>query len=49
MHEPDEDERREAYEARRARHTCRCGYPDMPGSCPGWQFCPMHGAQEETE
>ncbi len=20
---------------------CKCGYPDMPGQCPGWRNCPM--------
>jgi hypothetical protein len=19
---------------------CRCGWPDMPGQCPGWRNCP---------
>jgi len=36
----------EAYwERRRRRLTsgCLCGWPDMPGSCPGPMNCPMHG------
>ncbi len=44
--EPDADERREAYEARRKNRTlyeCLCGYPDWPGQCPGPANCPVHG------
>lgn len=42
--EPDDDERREAFEARRARRNhCLCGNPDWPGSCPGPANCPVHG------
>jgi hypothetical protein len=45
--EPDDDERREAWEQRRANfHGCKCGHPDMPGQCPGWRNCPMHGDPE---
>ena len=34
-YEGDDDERREAYGARRKRHRagCLCGYPDWPGQC----------------
>lgn len=35
----EEDYRRDALEAREVH--CKCNYPDMPGICPGWQFCPM--------
>jgi len=44
--EPDYDELRDAYEEKRARRMrtgCLCGWPDMPGSCPGPMNCPMHG------
>lgn len=41
-YEPDEDEKRDAWEAKRKRNRgCKCGYPDMPGSCPGPANCPM--------
>ena len=43
-YEPDEDEKRDAWEAKRSRnrnHGCKCGYPDMPGQCPGPANCPM--------
>ncbi len=47
--EPDDDERREAWEDRRARFNgCKCGNPDMPGQCPGWRNCPMHGDSEDS-
>jgi hypothetical protein len=44
-YEPDDDERREAFEARRNRRRsgCLCGYPDWPGQCPGPANCPVHG------
>lgn len=30
--------------------TCHCGYPDLPGSCPGPALCPMHGeGQQEPD
>lgn len=43
--EIDEDDRREAIDARRARRRtgCLCGYPDWPGQCPGPANCPVHG------
>ncbi len=45
--EPDDDEWREAFEARRSRlSNCRCGNPDWPGSCPGWRNCLVHGEEE---
>lgn len=43
---PDHDEIRDAHEDRRARSLsqgCLCGYPDLPGQCPGPRNCPMHG------
>lgn len=43
-YEPDEDERREAWEERQARNRatgCACGYPDWPGRCPGTASCPL--------
>lgn len=50
MREIDEDERREAIdERRRSRTHCKCGNPDWPGSCPGWQFCPVQGEDEPEE
>lgn len=48
MREPDEDDRREAIAERRRRRwymTCKCGYPDWPGQCPGPDNCPVHGEQ----
>jgi len=40
--EPDWEELRDAAEEHRARFNgCKCGYPDMPGQCPGWRNCPM--------
>ena len=40
----DDDLRREDIADRRARFNgCKCGNPDMPGYCPGWRNCPMHG------
>ena len=46
-YEPDEDEKRDAWEARRNRnHACKCGYPDMPGQCPGPANCPMAGEDD---
>lgn len=47
----DEDARRDAmHEARRHRWLgCLCGYPDMPGTCPGAAFCPMHGETPEED
>jgi hypothetical protein len=44
--EVDDDERREAIDQRRARRRgsgCLCGWPDLPGRCPGAANCPMHG------
>lgn len=47
-YEPDEDERREAIDQRRARFSgCKCGNPDWPGSCPGWRNCPVHGEDSD--
>jgi hypothetical protein len=46
-YEPDDDERRDAIDQRRNRVHCKCGYPDWPGSCPGWRNCPVHGETEE--
>lgn len=43
-YEPDEDEKRDAWESKRKRNRnqgCACGYPDLPGSCPGAANCPM--------
>ena len=38
----DEDEYRADERDRRRRVVwCRCGGPDLPGSCPGWRNCPM--------
>jgi hypothetical protein len=37
----------EAHEARKRDEHCRCGNPDMPGSCPGWRHCPMQESTEE--
>lgn len=51
-YEPDDDERREAYFARRFRRkylTCLCGYPDWPGQCPGPANCPVHGEDLSDE
>lgn len=49
--EIDEDDRRDAIDARRAwvrRTQCQCGN-DMPGTCPGPQNCPMVGADDGEE
>ena len=49
----DADEyREELAEERRARRLtwgCLCGYPDMPGRCPGPAACPMHGQFDEPD
>lgn len=50
--EIDEDERRDAIDHARAWRratTCRCGYPDWPGSCPGPAACPVYGEGDEDE
>ena len=40
--EPDQDELRDAWETKRKRNQwCKCGYPDLPGSCQGPANCPM--------
>ena len=55
MREPDEDERREAIDERRARTrstACACGNPDWPGSCPGPRNCPANNygrTEDEVE
>ena len=37
----------ELYAERKARYSgCKCGNPDWPGHCPGWQQCPL---QQEDE
>ena len=49
-YEGDEDERRDAYEARHARNAWRCRCPDMrdvPGHCPGPDQCPLQEHDEE--
>ncbi len=28
---------------------CKCGYPDMPGFCPGPRNCPMAQPDEEFD
>ena len=47
----DEYRAEEADERRRRRLTwgCLCGYPDMPGRCPGPAACPMHGQFDEDD
>ncbi|CAB4202883.1 hypothetical protein UFOVP1623_16 [uncultured Caudovirales phage] len=46
----DEDDRREAIRQKReAFEGCKCGNPDLPGYCPGWRRCPMHGENEPKE
>ena len=43
---PDHDELRDAWHEKRRRRLsigCLCGYPDLPGQCPGPANCPMHG------
>lgn len=48
--EPDYEEIAEAHRERKARFNgCKCGSPDMPGQCPGWRYCPMHGETTERE
>jgi hypothetical protein len=32
-----------------AEPWCKCGLPDMPGTCPGWRNCPMCDQEEELE
>jgi hypothetical protein len=34
---------RSQYPRQRRDVWCKCGNPDLPGSCPGWRDCPMHG------
>jgi hypothetical protein len=49
---PDYDELADAYEERQRRRWgsgCLCGYPDLPGRCPGPANCPMHGEPAPTE
>jgi hypothetical protein len=41
----DNDDKREAFEKRMSERFCFCGYPDMPGTCPGPRNCPMHGEE----
>jgi hypothetical protein len=36
----DTDEHRSHYRG------CLCGWPDLPGRCPGPDHCPMHGEHE---
>lgn len=50
-YEPDEDEKRDAAESRKrhANSQCACGYPDMPGYCPGPRNCPMVGMDEADD
>lgn len=47
--EPDDDDRRESIREKREEPYCKCGYPDMPGQCPGWRNCPMCAPSEEEE
>jgi hypothetical protein len=47
-----DDAREEDYWARRRRRLttgCLCVWPDMPGSCPGPENCPMHGENLNEE
>ncbi len=47
---PDYDELQDAYREKRRRLLstgCLCGWPDMPGQCPGPRSCPMHGQDLE--
>jgi len=51
---PDYDEIADAVEERRARRRmtgCACGYPDLPGRCPGPSLCPManYGAEDDGD
>lgn len=32
-----------------ADDACLCGWPDLPGQCPGADHCPMHGENEPPE
>lgn len=34
------------YGPRRREVWCKCGNPDMPGSCPGWRSCPLWDEEE---
>ncbi|HQT89107.1 MAG TPA: hypothetical protein PK677_11220 [Acidiphilium sp.] len=45
----EEDYRRDEYFRRKRDVWCKCGNPDLPGSCPGWRSCPMHGEDVEAE
>ena len=49
--EPDEDERREAIDQRRARSRsgCWCFLDGFPGACPGPAACPYSGYHDEDE
>jgi hypothetical protein len=44
-----DDNGHDPYEYPRERREphCKCGNPDLPGTCPGWRNCPMHGEGEE--
>lgn len=49
---PDYDELQDAYEEKhrkRLDYGCLCGWPDMPGRCPGPRNCPMHGQELRDE
>lgn len=48
MTDYDADLIREAWEEkRRDPYRCRCGYPDMPGQCPGPANCPLQQKERE--
>lgn len=34
-------ERDDEHGSRRSYPRCRCGGPDWPGTCPGWELCPV--------
>jgi hypothetical protein len=51
-HDRDDDYeyRVEAAQQRRDMNNgCKCGNPEMPGQCPGWRNCPMHGEEQESK
>ena len=48
---PDDDERRDEIDARRARnaHKCLCDDANMPGHCPGPANCPMQSVDDPED
>ena len=37
------------YPRERREPHCKCGNPDLPGTCPGWRSCPIAAEPECSE